>query len=331
MKQVLLLVVIGTLVLGSLTPFGVTAQSTTTNDISIEVMSTTAFIHTNDSTSLIIDAKIVNIGLNPIASADIRVDSLELNVTSAVSGEEEAEFIMTTMDRHTMITIQLRNDLNTNESEWIHLELQSYDIQSNLELDESGNFKHGSLVYYIRPHISITNYTFVAVLPAHASLSHESSVPLFPEADTNFTDGQRIAFKWFVSSIQPGQERAFIIRYQVIDESDIVTGVSIIVIVFVGLVGVVFGLGIAILGPKINTRIRHIGEVQYAGITREETIILETLKMKGGSCSQKELYNELDISESKLSLILSGLEEKELIKRLREGRANIVHMMEKSE
>lgn len=331
MKQVLLLVIISTLVLGSITPVGVIAQSTTTNDILIEVMNTTAFIHTNDSTSLIIDAKINNIGVSSITSADIRVDSLELNVTSAVSGGVEAEFIMTTMDRHTMITIQLSDNLNTNESEWIHLELQSYDIQSNLELDESGNFKHGSLVYYIRPHVSVTNYTFVAMLPAHASLSHESSVPFFPEADTNFTDGQRIAFKWFISSIQPGQERAFIIRYQVIDDPDIITGVSIIAFVLVGLVGAVFGLGIAILGPKLYTRIRRVGDVQYAGITREETIILETLKMKGGSYSQKELYNELDISESKLSLILSGLEEKGLVKRLREGRANIVHIMEKSE
>lgn len=331
MKQVLLLVVISTLVLGIITPFGVTAQSTTTDGFSIEVMNTIAFIHTNDSTSLIIDAKIDNIGVSPITSADIRVDSLELNITSAVSGGVEAEFMMTTMDRHTMITIQLSNNLNTNESEWIHLELQSNDIQSNLELDESGNFKHGSLVYYIRPHVSITNYTFVAMLPAHASLSHESSVPLFPEADTNFTDGQRIAFKWFVPSIQPGQERAFIIRYQVIDDSDIITGVSIIAFVLVGIVGAVFGLGVAILGPKLNTRIRRIGDVQYAGVTHEETIILDTLRMKGGSCSQKELYNELDISESKLSLILSGLEEKGLVKRLREGRANIVHLMEKSE
>jgi uncharacterized membrane protein len=169
------------------------------------------------------------------------------------------------------------------------------------------------------------------MLPAHASLSHKSSVPLFPAADTNFTDGQRIAFEWSVSSIQPGQERAFIIRYQVIDGSDSAIEVSTVTLVLAGLVGMVFGLGVAILGPKLNTRIRRIGDVQYAGITHEETTILATLQMKGGSCSQKELYNELDISESKLSLILSGLEEKGLVKRLREGRANIVHTMERSE
>ena len=329
MKQVLLLIVISTLVLGSINPFEVTAQSTTTDDISLELMSTTAFIHTNGSTSLIIDVKINNIGVSSITSADIRVDSLDLIVTSAVSGGEETEFIMTTMDRHTMITIQLSNNLNTNDSERVHLELQSYDIQSNLELDE--NFNYGSLVYYIRPHVPITNYTFVAMLPAHAVLSQKSSVPLFPEADTNFTDGQRIAFKWFISSIQPGQERAFIVRYQTIYSSSSAIEVSFVTFGLVGLVGMIFGLGVAILGPKLNTRIRRFGDVQYAGITHEETTILETLQLKGGSSSQKELYGELDISESKLSLLLSGLEEKGLVKRLRQGRENIVHKMDNSE
>ena len=145
------------------------------------------------------------------------------------------------------------------------------------------------------------------MLPAHASLSHQSSVPLFPEAESNFTDGERIAFKWFIPTIHPGQERAFIVRYQEINNPISIAGVSVIMLGFVGFVGVLFGLGTAIFGPKLITRIRKIGEAQIAGITREETTIIETLQMKGGSCSQKELYSELGISESKLSLLLSGL------------------------
>jgi hypothetical protein len=169
------------------------------------------------------------------------------------------------------------------------------------------------------------------MLPAHASLSHQSSVPLFPEAETNFTDGERIAFKWFISTIQPGQERAFIVRYQEIANSSSVARISFVVFGFVGLIGVLFGLGAAILGPRLIIRIKQIGEVQVVGITREEKTILETLQRKGGSSSQKELYTDLDISESKLSLLLSGLEEKGLVKRFREGREKIVHKMENSE
>ncbi|MHA1950381.1 MAG: helix-turn-helix transcriptional regulator [Candidatus Thorarchaeota archaeon] len=331
MKRALLLIIVSTLILGSIASIDVAAQDIVSDDILLYQMRTTALIHANGSTSLIIDTKVSNIGSTPISSTTIRVDSLALIVISTLSGGEDTEFTMTTMDRHTMITIQLRNELNINESEWIHLELQSNDIQSNLELDESTNFKHGSLVYYVRPHVPVTNYTFVALLPAHSSLSHKSSVPLFPEADTNFTDGQRIAFKWSISILQPGQERVFIVRYQVIKNSNSVTGVSYSVFGLVGFAGVLLGLGAAILGPKLNSRIRRFGHVQYTGITHEEEEILETLQMKGGSCSQKELHKDLDISESKLSLLLGGLEEKGLVKRFREGRANIVHKMEKSD
>jgi hypothetical protein len=311
-----------------MTSFDVAAQSTTTNGVLLDQMSTTIIVHDNGSVSIIIDVRVDNIGIGPVTSADIRVDSLDVTVTSVVSNSGDTEFILTTMERHTMITIPFRNALNTNESEWIHLELQSHDLLSDLEQDETIGSIHGGLVYYFRPHNPVTNFTFVVMLPAHAFLSHKSSVPLFPEADTNFTDGERIAFKWLISAIQPGQERAFIVRYQGSHISNNFVGVSSIVLGFVGLVGIFIGLGLATLGPKVITRIRQFGEVQVAGITREETIILETLQMRNGSCSQQELYQELDISESKLSLILNGLEEKGLVKRFRKGRKNIVHRLE---
>jgi uncharacterized membrane protein len=73
-----------------------------------------------------------------------------------------------------------------------------------------------------------------------------------------------------------------------------------------------------------------LGAVQYTGITNEESMIIESIQMKGGSCSQKDLYRQLDISESKLSLVLSGLEEKGIISRIRNGRENFIHIMERS-
>jgi hypothetical protein len=331
MRKLLLLITICSLILGSIISYDVAAQSIATDDILFDQMSTTIIVHSNGSVAMIIDARVNNIGSDSVTSVDVRVDSLDLMVSSLSSASGNTEFTMTTMERHTMFTIQFENAINANESEWIHLELQSYDLLSDLEQDEENGFVHGSLVYYIRPHNPVTNFTFVAMLPAHASLSHQSSVPLFPEAETNFTDGERIAFKWFISTIQPGQERAFIVRYQEIANSSSVARISFVVFGFVGLIGVLFGLGAAILGPRLIIRIKQIGEVQVVGITREEKTILETLQRKGGSSSQKELYTDLDISESKLSLLLSGLEEKGLVKRFREGREKKVHKMENSE
>jgi uncharacterized membrane protein len=331
MRKLLLLITISTLILGSILTYDVAAQSIVADDVILDQMSTTIMVHSNGSASIIIDVEVNNIGNDSMTSVDIRVDSLGLMVSSISSASGVTEFSMTTMERHTMIVVQFGNAININESEWVHLELQSYDLLSDLEQDEEEGFIHGSLVYYVRPHITVTNYTFVVMLPAHASLSHQSSVPLFPEAESNFTDGERIAFKWFIPTIQPGQERAFIVRYQEIANPYSVVGVSFFAVGLVGLVGVLFGLGTAIVGPQLINRLRQIGEIQVAGITREETTIIETLQMKGGLCSQKELYSELGISESKLSLLLSGLEEKGLVKRFRKGRENIVHKMENSE
>ena len=52
------------------------------------------------------------------------------------------------------------------------------------------------------------------------------------------------------------------------------------------------------------------------------------IRQKGGSCPQKDLYTEFDMSQAKVSLILNNLEERDLVRRFREGRENVVHIME---
>ena len=82
------------------------------------------------------------------------------------------------------------------------------------------------------------------------------------------------------------------------------------------------------LVPKVVERLRHIGSVRLVGITAEEDTILETIRRKGGACNQKELYRQLNMSQSKVSLILSNLEERGLLRRVRDGRENIVEIVE---
>ena len=64
------------------------------------------------------------------------------------------------------------------------------------------------------------------------------------------------------------------------------------------------------------------------GVTSEEEEVLEVIRQKGGSCPQKDLYTEFDMSQAKVSLILNNLEERGLVRRFREGRENVVHIME---
>ena len=81
-------------------------------------------------------------------------------------------------------------------------------------------------------------------------------------------------------------------------------------------------------GPKILYRLRRIGKVRFVVVTSEEEEILEVIRQRGGSCPQKDLYTEFDMSQAKVSLILNNLEERGLVRRLREGRENVVHIME---
>ena len=73
---------------------------------------------------------------------------------------------------------------------------------------------------------------------------------------------------------------------------------------------------------------RRIGKVRFIGVTTEEEEVLEVIRQKGGSCPQKDLYTEFDKSQAKVSLILNNLEERGLVRRFREGRENVVHIME---
>ena len=98
--------------------------------------------------------------------------------------------------------------------------------------------------------------------------------------------------------------------------------------VIIGFIGVVIGIIIAIFGPRIVYRLKRIGKVRFIGVTSEEEEVLEVIRQKGGSCSQKDLYTEFDMSQAKVSLILNNLEERGLVRRLREGRENVVHIME---
>jgi len=63
-------------------------------------------------------------------------------------------------------------------------------------------------------------------------------------------------------------------------------------------------------------------------ISTQEQEILDLLSVREGSCPQREIYEDLDMSQSMASMMLTSLEGRGLIRRLRSGRENIVHIME---
>jgi DNA-binding transcriptional ArsR family regulator len=187
----------------------------------------------------------------------------------------------------------------------------------------------GGFTYYVRPTSTLRNFTFIAILPSTAILSQQSAVPVYPSSDFNWTDGTSLSFSWFTSELQPGQERVYIVKYQIELPSTNPTSFIVEFLLFI-LAGIALGSVLTLGVPRVIQRMRTIGAVRIAGITQEEEVLLDVIRRKGGSCAQKELYTEFDMSQSRVSLTLTNLEQRGLIRRIREGRVNMVYIVEES-
>ncbi len=305
----------------------VTAQSTGLIMDPIDIKATMAM---DGTTTIEVRARTINKGLGAVESLSFRIDSLNVFVITSLVNNTVSISNAIPHERYTEIAISLPQPLDVNESVWIDLQLQATDLQSE-PVEGSGldlTRIRSDFIFYIRPLIEYANFTFTAVLPQDAMLSRESVVPLFPEANSNYTDGATLAFVWFTQSLQPGQEKVFIVKYQVPTDTTGPLQSTILESIIIAVLGVALGIILTLVGPKLLARIRRIGKVRFVGVTTEEEEVLEVIRAKGGSCPQKDLYTEFEMSQAKVSLILNNLEERGLVRRFREGRENVVHIME---
>jgi len=71
-------------------------------------------------------------------------------------------------------------------------------------------------------------------------------------------------------------------------------------------------------------------EMQNMANNAEIAIIIDTIKRHGGRITQRDLARKLNMSKSKISLLLSELEARGLIKKYKKGRGNIIVLMDQS-
>ncbi|MFW9797904.1 MAG: helix-turn-helix transcriptional regulator [Candidatus Thorarchaeota archaeon] len=297
-------------------------------DVILDPMEITATMRYDGITTLNLRAQATNLGSSSITSLSFRIDSLDVEIIDVQVDDTDASSSSLLQQRYTEVIVSLPASLEENESVWVELDLELSDLQSNPEISLDSTKYYVDFSFYVRPLTEIANFTFTAVLPQDAVLSRESVVPLFPAAQSNYTDGDSLAFLWFTDSLQIGQERVFIVKYQYFNTQSGPLGTSLLLFVAIAVLGVIGGVVLTIGGPKVYHRIKRIGQVKFVGVTSEEEEVLEVIRQKGGSCPQKDLYTEFDMSQAKVSLILNNLEERGLVRRFREGRENVVHIME---
>jgi uncharacterized membrane protein len=299
-----------------------------TGDVFFDPVSIKAVMSQDGVTTINLRARAINQGSTSISSISFRIDSLEVNVLDSTANDTASSFTSSLQDRYTEVVVLLPTSLGVNETVWVELNLEATDLQSEPRIGLDTTKYYGDFAFYIRPRNDFVNFTFTAILPQDALLSRESVVPIFPASQSNYTDGASLAFVWFADLLQIGQEKAFIIKYQYPNPQPGTLGSFLIESIIIALLGIFAGVLLTIGGPKVYHRVRRIGTVKFVGVTSEEEEVLEVIRQKGGSCPQKDLYTEFDMSQAKVSLILNNLEERGLVRRFREGRENVVHIME---
>ncbi|NHJ12445.1 MAG: MarR family transcriptional regulator [Candidatus Thorarchaeota archaeon] len=304
-------------------------------DVILTDLEVKAHLGQNCTTLVLINANVTNVGATDLSHVDIRIDVRSISLTeSKVDGVPVAAEIVEG-DRYLIIRSHLQTALTPSESVDLSITFATDRMQERMSQDTIGGFCINHFIFYLRPLNEVRNLTFHALLPAHASLELGVSAPLFPDPVGNYTDGSRLVFFWEASVLYPGQEIAFIVKYQLplglIQDESAATDVTMPNLFALGLLSAFLG-GVAALAiertPNAVRKMRAGSETRLSVVSRQEEQVLSLLKRKGGSCPQREIYEELDLSQSAASMILNALEERGLIKRFREGRENLVHILE---
>jgi len=310
-------------------PAAAQTQLAQTDGVVLSPIDIIAEMHANGSTAITVDAIVNNMGDTAVSSLECRVDSMSVELIKMEIDGELVDGLVTPQDRLSLVSSAFPNPLAVNSSLLFHMELRASDLQSELLVGNDGISLQGNFIFYVRPLTLLNNLTFTAILPPFAMLSQESVGPLFPSTNLNFTNGQSLAFIWEIPSLQPGHERAFIVLYQVPNAPIDSSTFSVLNGILLALLGVAVGVALTIGIPKILARAKRMGAVRFVGVTSEEEEVIEIIRRKGGSCSQKALYTGLNLSQAKVSIMLNNLEERGVVRRFREGRENMIYLIEK--
>ena len=290
----------------------------------IYVLSSDDNITLNNDEAIIKSTYIIyNNGTTDVSSVHLRISSFIFSNVTISSSNGVNSYTHTETTLGTDFNIILANPIHSNSNTSIVIRYVSKDIISQRENDMENNLKQ-ILIYYKRPIYDTLNYSVYVALPISAHLDDNVSQAIYPVPSNNFTDGQRIIFSWHINRIQPGEEKLFVVFYEYQEET--IVNVNWLELVLFLAAGIFIGALLMKYNQKIIGLFR-IKKHATTRLTRDEKKIIKYIQGKGGIVPQKSIYLDLDMSQARLSLILSGLEAKGQIRRDKRGRENIVRLV----
>jgi uncharacterized membrane protein len=302
-----------------------------TQNIIMTDMHVYAELESDCVSTILIDTNVTNVGATDLSSFEMRIDVRGLQVMSASLNGEKVNTSINAVNNYVLLTILSSVSIPSGASMALSLNFSTQCLQEQIGLISNGSMYTNNLIYYIRPLNEIHNLTFSAALPPYSVLYLDAASPLFPIATSNHTDGLRTIYVWKTEHLLPGQEIAYIVKYLMpavlVNTATTAADNSLMI----GIIAAVGGAGAVLVLERAPNWIRRLTtkQVVVSGkLSSQEQEILDLLTSRGGSCPQREIYENLDMSQAMASMMLTSLEERGLIKRLRSGRENIVHIME---
>lgn len=325
------LLITGMLILGilaSVTP--IDAQVSSQNMLMTN-MKIHAELVPNCNTTILLETEFTNVDSVEISSFGVRVDVRELQVNEATINGSYIETIAQSIDNYVIVLILPNATIPVGAHGNLFLNFTTQCLQERIGLNSDGSMYDNHLIYYIRSLNEVQNLTFSASLPQHAVINLDAAAPLYPSPTGNYTDGNRTIYVWQTDILLPGQEIVYIVKYQIpaalIDTFTTTASDSMVIGIAAAVIAVLAVLIIERI-PGWKRRFNSKEIIVSGKISTQEQEILDLLSVRGGSCPQREIYENLDMSQSMASMMLTSLEGRGLIRKLRSGRANIVHIME---
>jgi uncharacterized membrane protein len=273
---------------------------------------------------------VTNTGTAPITSFRVRFDLRHLNMTETKVNGVAALAVVAELDTYVLVTVTPAQAIQSMTSVTLGLRFVTAFLQQSTGLSPDGSMYIYHLIYYMRTLNEITNLTMSIAMPPYAILQEDVAAPLFPYPTSNYTDGAHLVFVWSTPRLLPGQEIAYIVKYQLSSGAAASTYSGLPVVAIIAgsiLTGALLALFLERI-PLFLKRAKRLEPPQLAGISDHEAEVVQFITQKGGSCTQKEIYDELNLSQSMVSTILTTLEQRGTVRRFKDGRENMVHIME---
>ncbi|MHC1582167.1 MAG: helix-turn-helix transcriptional regulator [Candidatus Syntropharchaeia archaeon] len=74
--------------------------------------------------------------------------------------------------------------------------------------------------------------------------------------------------------------------------------------------------------PDVEKRVKEV--VDYGELPEDLKEVISIIQQNGGRITQKELRKKLSLSEAKISLMITDLENRGLVTKIKKGRGNVI-------